>query len=121
VELRILVLGAVGVLALKVFGSALVAQRRPLVSSTALGVGFVVTVALDALLIPPYAGIGASVASTIAYTIGGGVMIALFSRVLGANARELAPRLSDVRWIALRARDLRRRRTSTPEGIATEP
>ena len=121
VELRILVLGAVGVLALKVFGSALVAQRRPLVSSTALGVGFVVTVALDVLLIPPYAGIGASVASTIAYTIGGGVMITLFCRVLDARAGDLAPRLADVRWIALRARDFRRRRTPPPEGVATEP
>ena len=109
VELRILVIGAIGVLALKVFGNALVAQGKPVLSSVALGSGFVITVVLDVLLIPPYAGIGASLASTIAYTGAGGVMALFFVRALEARAGDLVPRGSDLPRFLSEARSSLRR------------
>jgi O-antigen/teichoic acid export membrane protein len=42
---------------------------RPGANSIAQGLGVVMTVILDVLLIPPYGAIGAAVASTIAYTV----------------------------------------------------
>jgi Na+-driven multidrug efflux pump len=99
VELRILVIGSVGMLALTVFGNALVAQRRPVLSSVAMGAGFVCTVVLDVLLIPPYAGIGAAVASTIAYSVAGAAMTFFFVRALGGKAAELLPTAAEVSWL----------------------
>jgi O-antigen/teichoic acid export membrane protein len=106
IQLRILVPGAVGVLALTVLGNALVAQRRPILSSVALGTGFLCTVALDVLLIPGHQGIGAAVASTIAYTAAGAMMCIFFTRALGCPIGELLPRLSDVSWVLARAREM---------------
>jgi O-antigen/teichoic acid export membrane protein len=99
-ELRILVPGAIGVVALTVLGNALVAQRRPLLSSLALGAGFVCTVVLDVLLIPAYAGRGAAIASTIAYTAAGALMSLFFVRVLAGRLSDLVPKASDVSWFA---------------------
>jgi O-antigen/teichoic acid export membrane protein len=96
IELRLLVIGAVGVLALKVFGNALVAQRKPVLSSVALGAGFVCTLVLDVFLIPRYAGIGAAVASTLAYTAAGVVMSLFFIRALEAKASDLVPRGTEI-------------------------
>jgi O-antigen/teichoic acid export membrane protein len=107
VELRVLILGAVGVLALKVFGSALVAQRKPVLSSIALGTGFILTVGLDVLLIPPYAGIGAAVASTLAYTAAGAVMVTFVVKALDAKVGDLVPRRGDVQWVVKNVRSRR--------------
>jgi O-antigen/teichoic acid export membrane protein len=104
VELRILVIGSVGMLALTVFGNALVAQRRPVLSSVAMGTGFACTVVLDVLLIPPYAGIGAAVASTIAYSVAGAAMTLFFVRALGGKAAELLPTAAEVSWLFVTAR-----------------
>jgi O-antigen/teichoic acid export membrane protein len=97
VELRVLVLGAAGMVALTIFGNTLVARGKPVLSSIALSAGFLCTLVLDILLIPPYAGIGAAVASAIAYTVAGLAMSLFFVRALGARARDLAPRVEDVR------------------------
>ena len=98
IELRVLVIGALGVLALTVFGNALVAQRRPVLSSVALGAGFLCTIVLDLLLIPSHAGIGAAVASTLAYTAAGVLMSVFFLRALGAGAHELVPKAGELGW-----------------------
>jgi O-antigen/teichoic acid export membrane protein len=124
VELRVLVIGAAGVLALTVFGNALVGQRKPVLSSVALGAGFVCTIVLDVLLIPPYAGIGAAVASTLAYTAAGAVMVTFFVKALDAEVGDLVPRGGDVRWMVSRVRSFRRPRPSRavgPGGMSADP
>jgi O-antigen/teichoic acid export membrane protein len=113
VELRILVLGAIGMLALTVFGNALVAQRQPVLSSVAMGAGFLCTLVLDILLIPPYAGIGAAVASAIAYTVAGAAMTFFFVRALDARATDLIPRRVEVHWFIGTTRRSVRRLIST--------
>jgi O-antigen/teichoic acid export membrane protein len=98
-DLRVLALGACGIVVFELLVNALTAQRRPLLGSAATGVAFVLTVSLDVLLIPPFGGVGAAVATTIAYT-GGGIAAALiFRRALGAPLGELRPRRADVTWL----------------------
>lgn len=97
-DLRVLVPGAAGVLALKLLGNALVAQGKPLRESAAIGVTFVATLALDLLLVPPYGGLGAAIASTVGYAVGGVAIIVLFSRAFGSRISELVPRGSEVPW-----------------------
>jgi Na+-driven multidrug efflux pump len=97
-DLRVLVAGAFGMMALKLFGNALVARGRPVLQSVAIGAGFACTVALDIVLIPPLGGLGAALASTLAYTAAGIVVGAIFLRALGGRPGELVPRASDVRW-----------------------
>lgn len=116
VELRILVLGALGVLALTVLGNALVAQRRPLLSSVSLAAGFACTVALDVILIPPYAGVGAAVASSIAYTVAGFAMSVFFVRALEARPAELIPARRDLTAFAQLARSAFVARIARPRG-----
>lgn len=99
-DLRVLTAGAFGMVALKLFGNALVAQGRPVAQSLAIGVGFLFTVLLDVLLIPPYGGLGAALASTLAYTAAGGVVAAAFVRTLEGRAAELVPRPGDAAWLA---------------------
>jgi O-antigen/teichoic acid export membrane protein len=133
-DLRILAAGAFGVTAVKLLGDALTAQRRPLLSSVAVGFGCVFTVALDLLLIPRLGGLGAAIASTVAYSAGGLVAAGMFLRTLGGRPRDLWPRFVDVAKLARVARRIARRgwhmlwrapraaRTSaTPDGPVTEP
>ena len=112
-DLRILVAGAFGITAVKVFSSGLTAQSRPLFASAGISVALVATVALDALLIPRFGDRGASVASTVAYSLGGVALVAIFLRVLGGRVRDLVPSRADVRdiWLALP-----KRRRSTRRG-----
>jgi O-antigen/teichoic acid export membrane protein len=86
-QLRVLALGGFGVVALKQLGDALIAQRRPLRESAAVLVAFVATVVLDAILIPRHGGLGAAVASTIAYTAGGIAAAILFLTAIGRGVR----------------------------------
>jgi O-antigen/teichoic acid export membrane protein len=111
-DLRVLAIGAFGMVALKQFGGALTAQRRPVLATAAIGGAFVATVILDVILIPLHADFGASIASAVAYTIGGAVIAAAFSRALGTRPSELIPRGSD----ALMYRQIRaiRRRAPVP-------
>jgi hypothetical protein len=64
---------------------------------------------LDLVLIPPYAGIGAAVASTIAYTATGVMMGVFFLRALGGTVRELIPKREDLGWFPATWRAARRR------------
>jgi O-antigen/teichoic acid export membrane protein len=95
-QLRILAPGVVGIAALKLLGSALTAQGKPMLETAAIGIALAVTVALDVLLIPHYGGLGAAVASTTAYTIGGVAVALIFVRGLGSRLDELAPRVNEV-------------------------
>src|SRR4051794_38270276 len=70
-DLRVLALGAVGIVAFELLRNVLTAQGMPGRASAAVGVAFVITVTLDLLLIPRHGGIGAAWATTIAYTCGG--------------------------------------------------
>ena len=109
-QLRVLVLGAFGMVAAKLLGNALVARGRPGLQSVAVGIGFLGTVVLDVLLIPPYAGMGAAIASSVAYTASGATMAVIFVRLLGPRYRDLVPRGSDVTWVARQLHSLGRRR-----------
>jgi O-antigen/teichoic acid export membrane protein len=108
-DLQILAAGAFGVTAVKLLGDALTAQRRPLLSSIAVGFACVFTVALDLVLIPRLGGFGAAIASTVAYSAGGLMAAALFLRTLGGRPRDLWPRLADIARLARVARRIARR------------
>lgn len=108
-DLRVLALGAFGVVALKQLGNALTAQRRPTLASIAIGVGFISTVALDLLLIPRYGGLGAALASTLSYLAGGLAVVVIFSRALRISPLALVPRMADVAGLLRILRDLARR------------
>jgi O-antigen/teichoic acid export membrane protein len=127
-DLRILALGAVGVTALKLLGNALTAQQRPGLASTAIGAGFVATIVLDIILIPPFGGAGAASASTIAYLAGGIAIGVLFTRAVGGRFVDLLPRTADLKWLWRNARHVasgasRRlaERRSHPAGQHPEP
>jgi len=98
--LRVLVVAAFGVATVKLLGSALVTQGRPGLQSMAIGAGFVCSVILDVVLIPPYGGQGAAVAAALAHTAAGLVVAAIFLRTLGGRPSDLIPRPRDVRWFA---------------------
>jgi O-antigen/teichoic acid export membrane protein len=105
-DLRILAFGAFGMVALKLLGSALNAQGEPMLTNIGVGVAFVATITFDVLLIPSHGGLGAAMASTIAYSAGGVAIAVVFARVLKRRPRDLVPRRSDVRPLlrAIRAR-----------------
>jgi O-antigen/teichoic acid export membrane protein len=113
--LRVLTAGAFGIVALKLLGNALTAQRMPMLETASIAVAFVAIVALDLILIPAHGGLGAAVASTIAYSIGGVAVALIFSRALRGRLRDLLPRGGDLPWLIGRLRSLRRRRPA-PEG-----
>jgi O-antigen/teichoic acid export membrane protein len=105
--LRILALGAFGMMALNIFGTALVAQQRPILESMANGVGFAAALVMYLVMIPPFGATGAALASTVSYLVCGGVASILAHRALGLHYRLLFPRSSD---IAPLVRMLRRER-----------
>ncbi len=102
--LRILALGAFGIAALKMLGSALTAQRRPLLETGAVGIAFIVIVGLDIWLIPAHGGLGASIASSVAYSLGGLAITIIFARALGGRVIDLVPRPSDATFFVGRLR-----------------
>jgi O-antigen/teichoic acid export membrane protein len=108
VDLRVLTVGAFGIVALKQFGNALTAQQRPLLATAATAVAFAVTTALDFVLIPAHGGLGAAYASTIAYLVGGVAITFVFLRALDGRVAQIAPRPRDVvrMWERLRLRRL---------------
>lgn len=106
-DLRILALGAFGLLVQRIVGSSLTARGRPLLETAAIGVGLVCTVAFDLLLIPRWGGAGAAAASVIAYSAAGAAMILLFARTFGGRPSDLVPRAGDVRLLARAAGRLR--------------
>jgi O-antigen/teichoic acid export membrane protein len=98
-DLRILAPGALGMVALKLLSNALTAQGRPLRAIWGLGAAFVGTVVFDLLLIPAHHDLGASIASTVAYLLGGLVMAVLFARSLDTRMTVLVPRRGDIPWL----------------------
>ena len=102
-DLRVLALGAFGIIALKLLANALVAQRLPMLSTAAVAVAFAATIGLDLLLIPRYGGFGAALASTAAYTAGGLVAAMIFIRALDVPRSAMVPRVADVRELIVRA------------------
>lgn len=123
-DLRVLVLGAFGVVAVKQLGSVLTGQGKPTLASLAIGISFVVTVILDVALIPPFGGLGAAIASSVAYTVGGIAVALIFTRTLGGGGGfgALVPRPSDFRllWSRLRATLKRRPRETQPAEVPAE-
>lgn len=107
-DLRVLAPGAIGIVALKIMGNALVARGRPLLESAAIGVAFAATVGLNALLIPPFGGVGAALASTIAYTLAGVAVGLIFLGTLGGRARDFVPGPAELHAIVRGGRSLRR-------------
>jgi O-antigen/teichoic acid export membrane protein len=75
--------GASGVASGYLFG-----RGRPGLNSVGMGIGLVVTIVLDIVLIPAHGAMGAAVASTIAYLISDGVLVAMLLRL---SARHAAP------------------------------
>jgi O-antigen/teichoic acid export membrane protein len=124
-DLRVLMLGTIGVVALKLLGNALTAQGRPLLVSVGVGGGFVVTIVLDILLIPHLGGLGAAIASAIAYTTVGIIVAAMFLRAVGGKARDLVPRRGDLPLMVAQIRRLlllrrARRQSSPPETVVDQ-
>jgi O-antigen/teichoic acid export membrane protein/O-antigen ligase len=103
-QLRVLALSGVGIAMVMLLSNAVIAQRRPLLASVGDGAALVITLALDLLLIPDHAGLGAAIATTTAYTVGGAAMAAVFLRTLRGKPRDLVPRPADVRWYGRKAR-----------------
>jgi O-antigen/teichoic acid export membrane protein len=91
-DLRVLLVGAFGIVAVKQLGNALTAQRRPGLASIAAVIAFAASLLLDVILIPDHGGLGAAAASAISYTLGGVIVVTLFVRVFGARVADLVPR-----------------------------
>jgi O-antigen/teichoic acid export membrane protein len=95
-DLRILAFGAFGMMALNIFGTALVAQQRPILESMANGIGFAAALVMYLVMIPPFGATGAALASAISYLVCGGAASILVHRTLGLQYRWLFPRSSDI-------------------------
>jgi len=102
--LRALIVGAFGIVALKLLGNALTAQQKPMLETAAVSTAFVCIVALDLILIPAHGGLGAAAASSIAYSVGGVAVALIFIRALGGRLRDLLPRGRDLTWLWRRLR-----------------
>ncbi len=98
-QFQVLALGAIGVVAFELLRNALTAQRKPILGSAAVGIAFLLTVILDLTLIPPYGGMGAAVATSIAYTCGGVGAALIFGTAMDTRLSDLAPRRGDVVWL----------------------
>jgi O-antigen/teichoic acid export membrane protein len=102
-QFQVLALGVIGVVAFELLRNALTAQRRPMLGSAAVGIAFALTVVLDLTLIPPYGGMGAAVATAIAYSCGGVGAALIFRAAMDTRLSDLAPRRSDVVWLREKA------------------
>lgn len=120
-DLRVLVLGAFGVVAVKQLGSVLTGQGKPTLTSIAIGISFVATVILDIALIPPFGGLGAAIASSVAYTVGGIAVAIIFVKTLGGGPADLVPRRSDLPLLWNRVRAILKRTPRTrPSEVPVE-
>jgi O-antigen/teichoic acid export membrane protein len=103
-QLRILALGAFGIVALKLLGTTLTAQGKPLLETAAVAGAFVCIVILDFVLIPAHGGLGAAIASAVSYTVGGIAAVLIFARALKLDVGKLRPSGGDLRWLWRRLR-----------------
>jgi O-antigen/teichoic acid export membrane protein len=99
-DLRWLLPGTFGIVALRILGDALIAQRRPMLPSIATGAALVVTIVLDVTLIPEHGGLGAAIASTAAYTVGGVMVALIFMRGLKVRGADILWRRDDIAFFA---------------------
>jgi O-antigen/teichoic acid export membrane protein len=95
---------AVGFAASAVFSTALLASSAPSLSSLGPGVALVVGVALDLVLIPPYAATGAAAAASAALLAGGAAAAIAFGLRERHSPAELVPRRGDLQALASAAR-----------------
>jgi O-antigen/teichoic acid export membrane protein len=118
-QLRILALGAFGIAAMKILGTALISQEKPLLEAVAIAIAFIATIVLDLVLIPSHGGLGAAYASTISYTVGGVAVALIAARTLGVPLGRLYPTPADVRTVvrgsAALARRLSRQAAAAPD------
>lgn len=98
-DLRVLALGSVGITFMALLGATLTAQRKPLHATSAVACAFVLTIGLALALIPSLGGLGAAIATSVAWTGGGVVIAIIFSRALQTDIRNLVPTSADLRWI----------------------
>lgn len=108
-QLRVLAIGGFGILAAKVFGSALIAQGRPWLETIATAVAFVATITLDLVLIPSHGGLGAAIATSTAYSVGGLAVALIAARALRFSPADLVPVPSDIQATRVMLGTLRRR------------
>jgi O-antigen/teichoic acid export membrane protein len=113
-ELRVLALGAFGIVAIRLFGSTLIAQSKPLLETIAVGLGLVVTIGLDIALIPRWNGTGAAAASVVSYSAMGIAVIVIAAKTLGGRWVDLRPRLGDAGRMWREIRSLRNRQPVDP-------
>jgi O-antigen/teichoic acid export membrane protein len=95
-DIQVLSAGVVGILALKLLGNALTAKGRPDLATAGATAAFVATLGLNIILIPAHGGLGAAIASTLAYTAGGVAVAVIFLRFFRAPARLLVPRAREL-------------------------
>jgi len=103
VMLRVLAFGALGIVTHDLLCNALISQRRPLAAAIATGVTFAVTLTLDVILVAGLDGLGAAIAKSAAYTVGGLTAALVFRRAFGAPLSQLIPRWADLVWFGHRA------------------
>jgi O-antigen/teichoic acid export membrane protein len=94
--LLILLVGMVPLALSRVLAADLKGRGRPGLVSIGTGIGAVVTVVADVILIPLWGIRGAAVASVLAYAVSAGVLAVQYRRVSGGRFSRLLPRPSDV-------------------------
>lgn len=95
-QLRLLVLGTAGLIAVKIFSNALTSQGAPLLATLAASVMFTALVTFDLLLIPYFGAMGAAAAAALAFNLSGLSAAMIFQRRFGGRLRELSPRTRDL-------------------------
>jgi len=85
--LRILVPGIIGTVWFQVLGSYLMGRGQVWALAAVTGVGVSVNIGLNVLLVPRLGISGAALASSISYTVTGGLALMYFCRRTGMNAR----------------------------------
>ena len=116
--MRILIIGVFGIIALKLLGNTLTAQRKPMLETAAAAAAFIVVLVLDLVLIPAHGGLGAAIASAVGYSVGGVAVAVIFTRALEGRLRDLFPRPRDLGWLWSR---LRRRAPDSREPLQGPP
>ena len=107
--LRILLPGIILMTAFKVLNMDLAGKGKPQVSLIAFTPAIVVNVILNVLWIPLYGANGAALASTISYSLGSLIFLALYSRILQIPVLKIIRfQINDFDFIQMYIRDLKR-------------
>ncbi len=106
----ILAVGSIGWTVSTVLSGALLGAKSPRLASRGAVVAMTVTVALDAALIPPYAAVGAAIATSIGFFAAATATIVAFTNRFRLSPRALVPGSDDGRELIRFARAALRRR-----------